>query len=97
MTGALDQARADESSLRARLADAVTERARANREAERLEARASLPGADATLSTAATAQYALAERAAAQIEMLRLQLRRAEAEVVTLETALDTARAGQET
>ena len=96
MTAALDQARAAESSLRARLAAAVTERARAAREADRLESLAALPNAEPAVSSAAVAQHGLADQAAQRIETLRVALRRAEADVVTLETALDAERAAQE-
>ncbi len=96
MTEALQQAREAESSLRSRLADAVAERARTTREADRLEARASLPGADAAVAAAATEQLRLAAQAASHIETLRAELRRAEGQVVTLEAALDAERAARE-
>ena len=96
MTVALDQARAEESSLRARLAAAVTERARAAREADRLESRAALTNAEPAVSSAALAQHGLADQAAGRVESLRVALRRAEADVVTLEAALDAERAAQE-
>lgn len=97
MTVALDQAREAESALRSLLADAVAERARATREADRLDGLAALPGVDAAVANAAIEQRQLAAQAAGRIEDLRAQLRQAEGRVVTLEAAIDAERTARET
>jgi hypothetical protein len=85
----VDDARAREAALRAELAAAVAERARAGREAERLDGRATLPGADPAVAEAAAAQRRLEAEATAEIARLRAELRRAEGVVVTLEATED--------
>ena len=89
MSGDLHDARAAELALRARLAEAITERTRARREAERLDGRAALPGADPALGEAAAFQRRLATRADAAVASLRAELRRAEGAVVTAEAEAD--------
>lgn len=89
MTRTLEEARAEESALRARLAAAVTERARATREAERLDGRAALAGAAEEVAAAADQQRRLADVAATDVERLRDELRRVEGEVAALEAAAD--------
>lgn len=90
----IGEARAREASLRAALAAAVAERARATREADRLEGRAQLADADGRVAEAAAAQRTLAERAGAEADRLRAELRAAEGLVVSLEAESDTDRAG---
>lgn len=82
-----------EDELRSRLAAAVTERARATREAERLEARATLPGADERVAAAAETQRRLATEAAADVERLRAELRTVEGAIAAEEAAADEAAA----
>lgn len=77
--------------MRAALAAAVAERARATREAERLEGRAALEGAVPEVRAAAAAQHHLAEEAARAITRLRAELRGIEGEVATLEARADGA------
>ena len=92
MSEALSAARTREAVARARLAEAVAEQARARREAERLEGRSILPGADPAMAEAAQQQRTLVERATSSIDAIRAQLRRAEADVVTIEAASDLDR-----
>ena len=89
----LDEARAAEADVRARIATEVAARARAEREAERLDGRAALPGADPATAAAAGAQRELAEAAAVRIADLRAELRRVEGRVATLEAEADGAGA----
>ena len=86
------EARAREAALRTELAAAVVERARAGREAERLEARATLDGADPAVAAAAAAQRRLEAEAVAEVSRIRAQLRTAEGVVVGLEAASDASR-----
>lgn len=81
-----------EASLRSELAAAVAERARAGREAERLEGRSGLDGADPAVAAAAAEQRRLETSAAADVARLRLELRAAEGVVVGLEASVDAAR-----
>lgn len=93
MTGpSVSEARAREAALRAELAAAVSERARAGREAERLEGRATLDGADPAVATAAVEQRRLEAESAADVSRLRAELRTAEGVVVGLEAAGDSSR-----
>lgn len=91
-TPPLGEARAREAGLRAQLAAAVAERARAAREAERLEGRAALEGADPAVGAAAAEQRRLESAAAADVSRLRAELRTAEGTVVGLEADADAAR-----
>ena len=94
MTAApLDEARAAEADVRARLAAAVTERARHEREADRLDGRAALPDADPATAAAAQAQRELAAATATRIADLRTDLRRLEGRVATLEAEADASGA----
>ncbi|HEV3002200.1 MAG TPA: hypothetical protein VGW75_15770 [Solirubrobacteraceae bacterium] len=81
---AVDDALLEELRLRSRLNALVHERAEALREAERLDARATLPGADAELSRIAGRWRAVAERVAAETEEQRAALRAQEAVVARL-------------
>lgn len=94
MTRTLDDARAEEATVRAALAAAVTERARAAREADRLDGRAALAGAVGETAAAAEEQRRLAAVAGREVERLRAELRRLEGEVATLQAAADADRAG---
>ena len=85
----VDEARAAEEALRQRLAATVTERARAQREAERLEGRAELAGADPRVAAAAAEQRRLAGVAGAEIERLRAEVRAAEGRTAEAEAARD--------
>lgn len=81
---AVDDALLEELRLRSRLNALVHERAEALREAERLDARATLPGADAELGEIAARWRAVAERVAAETEEQRAALRAQEAVVARL-------------
>lgn len=81
---AVDDALLEELRLRSRLNALVHERAEALREAERLDARATLPGADAELSEIAARWRAVAERVAVETEEQRAALRAQEAVVARL-------------
>ena len=74
----------EELRLRSRLNALVHERADALREAERLDERAALPGADASLAEVAERWRAVAERVAAETEEHRAALRAQEAVVARL-------------
>lgn len=89
MSRPLHEARAEEAAVRAALAAAVAERARAAREAERLDGRAALDGAVPDVRAAADEQRRLAGAAAAEVERLRTRLRHLEGEVATLEASAD--------
>ena len=80
----LDDALLEEVRLRSRLNALVHERAEALAEAERLEARAGLPGAEASLGDAATRWRTVAERVAGEIETQRGALRKQEGVVAGL-------------
>jgi hypothetical protein len=95
VTDALEEARAAEAEARARLAAAVTERTRAEREADRLDGRAALPGADPAVATAAGVQRGLAQEAAERVEALRAEVRRVEGRVATLEAEADAGPAAE--
>ena len=88
----VSEARAREAALRTALAAAVAERARAGREADRLEGRAELDGADPAVAAAAAEQRRLEAAAAADVSRLRAELRAAEGVVVGLEASADAAR-----
>lgn len=85
----VDETRAAEEALRQRLAAAVTEKARATREAERLEGRAALAGADPRVAAAAAEQRRLADAAGAEIDRLRAEVRAAEGRTAEAEAAAD--------
>lgn len=87
----VDEARGAEAAVRQRLAAAVTERARATREAERLEERARLAGADPRVAAAGAEQRRLAEAAGAEIDRLRAEVRAAEGRTAEAEAARDAA------
>jgi hypothetical protein len=74
----------EELRLRSRLNALVHERAEALREAERLDTRAGLPGADASLAEVAARWRAVAERVATETEEQRAALRAQEAVVARL-------------
>ncbi|HWT95593.1 MAG TPA: hypothetical protein VN238_21525 [Solirubrobacteraceae bacterium] len=85
MSGAeLDAALLEELRLRSRLNALVHERAEAVREAEKLDARATLAGADAELPEVAGRWRAVAERVTREIEEHRTALRSQEAVVARL-------------
>ena len=69
--GDLDAALLEELRLRSRLNALVHERAEALREAERVETRAGLPGADGSLAELAARWRSVAERVAGDIEEQR--------------------------
>ena len=81
---ALDDALLEEVRLRSRLNALVHERAEALAEAERLDARAGLPGAEASLREAAARWRTVAERVAGEIETQRGVLRTQEGLVAEL-------------
>lgn len=81
---ALSEAQATERALREQLADLVGARSRAEREADRLVERGSLPGADASLGEIAERYRAQAGRLAGEVDGLRTSLREQEAQVERL-------------
>jgi hypothetical protein len=83
VTGA-DDALLVELRLRSRLNALVHERAEAIREAERLTARGTLEGAQASMSETAERWRTVADEVAGQIEQQRAALRKQEAEVARL-------------
>lgn len=80
----VDAALLEELRLRSRLNALVHERAEALREAERLDGRAALPGADASLPELAARWRTVAERVATETEAQRAALREQEAVVARL-------------
>ncbi len=80
----LDDALLEEVRLRSRLNALVHERAEALKEAERLEARAGLAGAEASLRETAARWRTVADRVAGELEEQRGALRRQEAVVADL-------------
>lgn len=80
----VDAALLEELRLRSRLNALVHERSEAVREAERLDQRATLPGADPGLDEVAARWRAVAERVAAETEEQRAALRAQEAVVARL-------------
>lgn len=80
----VDDALLDELRLRSRLNALVHERAEAVREADRLQTRAGLAGADASLAETAARWRAVADAVAQDIERQRAALRTQEAEVARL-------------
>jgi len=81
---ALDDALLEELRLRSRLNALVHERQEAQKEAERLDVRAGLPGADGGLRKSAERWRTVADGVARDIEEQRSALRRQEAEVERL-------------
>ncbi len=81
---ALDDALLEEVRIRSRLNALVHERAEAQAEAERLEARAGLAGAEQSLRETAARWRTVAERVAGEVEAQRGALRRQEAVVADL-------------
>ena len=79
-----DAALLEELRLRSRLNALVHERAEAVREAERLTARATLDGAEPSMSETADRWRTVADEVAGQIEQQRAALRKQEAEVAKL-------------
>ena len=75
----LQSAQATERSLREQINDLVTARARAEAEAERLDGRARLAGAEASVAEVGRRYREHAERLHEEIEGLRAELRRQEA------------------
>jgi hypothetical protein len=80
----VDAALLEELRLRSRLNALVHERAEAIREAERLDARGALAGADPSLGELAARWRTVAERVAAETEEQRAALRAQEAVVARL-------------
>ena len=80
----LDAALLDELRLRSRLNALIRERADALAEADRLDARAGLPGAEDGIGDAAGRWRAVADRVAGEVEEQRAALRRQEAVVEQL-------------
>ena len=83
----LAEAEQAERALREQLADLVRARARAESEARRLAQRAGLAGADASLGELAGRYRAQGERLQAEVDALRTDLRRQEAELERLRAA----------
>ena len=83
----LDEAQRAELALREQLADLVRARARAESESRRLSERAGLPGADATMSELSERYRAQGERLQSEVDALRSDLRRQEAELERLRAA----------
>ncbi len=83
----LQEAERTDRELREQLNDLVRARARAQREAERLNARASLPGAEAALGALGSDYRGQAERLGTEVEQVRASLRRHEAELERLRAA----------
>jgi chromosome segregation ATPase len=84
MSDAIAEAEATELGLREQLSDLVHARSRADGEARRLSARATLPGAHDELSEIAGRYERQSETLATEIETLRSSLRAAEAELERL-------------
>ena len=78
------EAQATEDALRAQLGDLIGAKVRAQHEAERLDTRAELPGADPELGALAGRHRAQAERLAAEVEDVRQSLRAQEARTEAL-------------
>jgi len=78
------EAQATEDALRAQLGELIGTKVRAEREAERLDARAALDGADPSMKDLADRHRAQAGRLAAEVEEVRASLRTAEARVEAL-------------
>ena len=87
----LAEARRAEQALREQLADLVRARARAESESRRLAQRAGLLGAEAALSELAERYRTQGERLQAEVEALRGDLRRQEAELERLQAAQEGA------
>jgi chromosome segregation ATPase len=83
----LGEAERAEQTLREQLADLVRARARAESESRRLSERAGLAGAEPSLAELAERYRAQGERLQAEVEALRTDLRRQEAEVERLRAA----------
>jgi hypothetical protein len=81
---ALGEAQATEDALRAQLGDLIGTKVRAEHEAERLDTRAGLPGADPELAALAGRHRAQAARLAAEVEEVRHSLRAQEARTEAL-------------
>lgn len=84
MSDALPAAEAVERGLREQISDLVRARARADSEARRLSARATLAGAHEELAEIAGRYERQSEMLAAEIETLRSSLRAAETELERL-------------
>lgn len=87
----LDSARAEEARLRAELADVVADHRRTIDEADRLDGRAALAGAEPATADAARRQRARAAELAMAVDDLRARLRRQEGAVAQLEAEADGA------
>jgi hypothetical protein len=83
----LTEAQRAEQALREQLADLVRARARAESESRRLAQRAGVAGADPVLGELAERYRAQGERLQAEVEALRTDLRRQEAELERLRAA----------
>ena len=83
----LGEAQRAEQTLREQLADLVRARARAESESRRLAERGRLAGADATLGELAERYRAQGERLQTEVESVRSDLRRQEAELERLRAA----------
>ena len=80
----LGEAQATEDALRAQLGALIGTKVRAEHEAVRLDARASIPGADPELAALADRHRAQAARLVAEVEEVRTSLRQQEARTETL-------------
>jgi hypothetical protein len=80
----LGEAQATEDALRAQLGELIGTKVRAEHEAQRLDTRAELPGADPELANLAGRHRAQAERLAAEVEEVRQSLRAQEARTEAL-------------
>ena len=83
-TDELGEAQATEDALRAQLGELIGTKVRAEREGERLEQRAKIPGADPSLAELAGRHRAQAERLQAEVEEARALLRAQEASTEAL-------------
>ncbi len=80
----LGEAQATEDALRAQLGDLIGTKVRAEHEAQRLDTRAGLPGADPELANLANRHRAQAERLSNEVEEVRQSLRAQEARTEAL-------------
>jgi len=75
MNDALGEAQATEDALRAQLGDLIGTKARAEHEAQRLQTRSGIAGADPSLAELAERHRAQAGRLATEVEDVRTSLR----------------------
>lgn len=81
---ALADALATEDALRAQLGELIGTKVRAEREAERLATRATLPGAEPALTDLSARHRAQAERLTVEVEEVRASLRAQESRTEAL-------------